>query len=139
MNSVVMIGNLTKDVELRSTQNGKSVATFSIAVQRAFKSEGQPEADFFNIVIWGVKGENCAKYLSKGKKVAIVGSVQNRTYDDKNGNKRTLTEIIADDVEFLTPKNNEAQNGSNAFDTPMEEVDEDIPFQGVENESISSL
>lgn len=132
MNLVCLVGNLTKDVELRSTQSGKSVATFSIAVQRAFKSEGQPEVDFFNIVVWGVKGENCAKYLSKGKKVAVTGAIQNRSYEDNNGNKRVLTEIIASDVEFLTPKNSEAQNGfnasENAFAAPMEEVDEDVPF-----------
>lgn len=132
MNSVVMIGNLTKDVELRATQNGKSVATFSVAVARKIKATGQPEADFFNVVVWGAKGENCAKYLSKGKKVAIVGSVQNRTYEDKNGNKRTLTEIIAEDVEFLTPKGSEGQSGSNLgdnpFDAPMTETEDELPF-----------
>lgn len=129
-----MIGNLTKDVELRSTQTGKSVATFSIAVQRAFKTEGQPEADFFNIVVWNVMGENCARYLCKGKKVAVVGTIQNRSYEDNNGNKRVLTEIIASDVEFLTPKNSEAQSGSNSsgnpFDTPITEADDmdEVPF-----------
>lgn len=133
MNKVVIIGNLTKDVELRSTQNGKSVATFTIAVQRSFKVDGQPEADFFPIVVWGVQGENCAKYLSKGKKVAVVGSLQNREYTDKNGNKRSLTEIIASEVEFLTPKANEAENhlktAQKMFGEQMTPVtDEDIPF-----------
>lgn len=133
MNKIITIGNLTKDVELRSTQNGKSVATFTVAVQRAFKVDGQPETDFFPVVVWGAMGENCYKYLSKGKKVAIVGSLQNRSYDDKNGNKRQITEIIASEVEFLTPRGNEAENGlkmaQDLFDeqtTPAE--DEDVPF-----------
>lgn len=133
MNKFIAIGNLTKDVELRQTQSGKSVATFTIAVQRAFKSDGQPEADFFPVVVWGAQGENCAKYLSKGKKISVVGSLQNRSYDDKNGNKRQITEVIASEVEFLTPKGNEAENGlkmaQELFSGQTESVeDEDIPF-----------
>lgn len=133
MNKIITIGNLTKDVELRSTQNGKSVATFTVAVQRAFKVDGQPEADFFPVVVWGVQGENCAKFLSKGKKVAIVGSLQNRSYDDKNGNKRSITKIVASEVEFLTPKGNEAENNlkmaQELFGDKIESVEaEDIPF-----------
>jgi single-strand DNA-binding protein len=133
MNKVIVIGNLTKDVELRSTQNGKSVASFTVAVQRQFKVDGQPEADFFPVVVWGVQGENCAKFLSKGKKVAIVGSLQTRSYDDKNGNKRSLTEIIASEVEFLTPKSNEPENhlktAQEMFGEQVSPVtDEDVPF-----------
>lgn len=133
MNKVIIIGNLTKDVELRSTQNGKSVASFTVAVQRQFKVEGQPEADFFPVVVWGVQGENCAKYLSKGKKVAVVGSLQNREYTDRNENKRSLTEIIASEVEFLTPKSNEAENplktAQEMFGEQVSPVtDEDVPF-----------
>ena len=133
MNKVTIIGNLTKDVELRSTQSGKSVASFTVAVQRQFKVDGQPEADFFPVVVWGVQGEICAKYLSKGKKVAVVGNLQNREYTDKNENKRSLTEIIASEVEFLTPKSNGAENPLKMAQemfckqvSPAE--DDDIPF-----------
>ena len=133
MNSVHLIGNLTKDVELRQTNSGKSVATFSIAVQRQFKAEGQPDADFFNIVVWGAVGENCAKYLSKGKKVAIRGSLQNRSYEAQDGSKRTVTEINAAEVEFLSPKATEgaeaSQGRSGAFGAQTESVtDDEIPF-----------
>jgi single-strand DNA-binding protein len=133
MNKVIIVGNLTKDVELRSTQSGKSVASFTVAVQRQFKVDGQPEADFFPVVVWGVQGENCAKYLSKGKKVAIVGSLQNRSFDDKNENKRSLTEIIASEVEFLTPRSNEPENhlktAQEMFGEQVPPVtDDDVPF-----------
>lgn len=129
MNKFLTIGNLTKDVELRQTQSGKSVATFTVAVQREIKVDGQPEADFFPVVVWGVLGENCAKYLSKGKKVGIVGRLQNRSYDDNKGNKRQITEIVASEVEFLSPKGNEAENGlkmaHEMFGGQMESVEAD--------------
>ena len=108
MNKVFLIGNLTRDTELRQTPNGVSVCTFSIAVSRDYtNSDGSKETDFFNIVVWREKGENCNKYLKKGKKVAVVGSLQNRSYEDNDGAKRYVTEIIASDVEFLTPKEQE--------------------------------
>lgn len=100
MNKVILTGNLTRDVEKRETTNGKAIANFSIAVNRTF-GEG---ADFFNITVWNNQAENCAKYLKKGSKVGIVGSLQNRSYEDKDGVKRTITEIIAEQIEFLSPK-----------------------------------
>lgn len=130
MNSVMLIGNLSKDVELRQTNSGKSVAMFSLAVQRQFKTEGQPDADFFNIVVWGAVGENCAKYLSKGKKVAIRGSIQNRTYEAQDGSKRSITEINATEVEFLSPKATEGVEASQKpYGAHTEAVnDDDVPF-----------
>ena len=105
MNKVLMIGNLTRDPELSETPNGVAVCKFSIAVSRDFtNAEGNRESDFFNIVVWRGRAENCAKYLKKGNKVAIIGSLQNRSYEDKDGVKRTVTEVIASEVEFLTPK-----------------------------------
>lgn len=95
--------NLTKDVELRTTPNGKSVATLSIAVKRPYSEE----TDFFNAVVWDKKAENCAKFLKKGNKVGIVGYLYNRSYNDKDGIKRTVTEISIQDIEFLTPKQSE--------------------------------
>ena len=105
MNRVIIIGNLTRDPESRQTPSGVSVCNLGIAVQREYaNSDGNREADFFNITVWREKGENCQKHLKKGNKVAIVGSLQNRSYEDKDGVKRTVTDIIASDVEFLSPK-----------------------------------
>lgn len=100
MQAYMCTANLTKDVELRTTPNGKSVATLSIAVKRPYSEE----TDFFNAVVWDKKAENCAKFLKKGSKVGIVGYLYNRSYEANNGTKRTITEINATEVEFLTPK-----------------------------------
>lgn len=104
MNKLTIIGNLTADPELRSTPSGKNVCNFSVAVNRKVKVEGQPDADFFRVSAWNKLGESCGKYLSKGKKVAVIGSVSLRTYTAQNGETRASMEVNADDVEFLTPK-----------------------------------
>lgn len=110
MNKVILIGNLTKDPELSTTSNGTSVCKFDIAVQRRFENaNGEREADFFKIIAWRGLADNCGKFLSKGKKAAVVGSLQTRTYDDKDGVKRYVTEIVADEVEFLSPKQEQAE------------------------------
>ena len=110
MNKVIIIGNLTKDPESTKTQSEISVCRLSVAVSRDYAgADGNRETDFFNVTVWRNQADNCAKYLKKGNKVAIVGSLQNRTYEDKDGIKRTVTEIIASEVEFLTPKNSENQ------------------------------
>lgn len=98
MNKATLIGRMTNAPELRQTQNGVAVATFSVAVNRRSNRE---ISDFFNIVAWRGLAETCAKYLVKGQRVAIVGEIQTRTYDDKNGVKRYITEIVAEDIEFL--------------------------------------
>lgn len=113
MNKVILIGNLTRDPELRSTSGGTSVCSFSIAVNRRFAGQsGERATDFFNIVAWRQLGENCSKYLAKGRKVCVVGELQSRTYDAKDGTKRTVVEIVADDIEFLTPRE---QSGSSSY------------------------
>jgi single-strand DNA-binding protein len=105
MNKTILIGNLTRDPELSETPNGVAVCKFSIAVSRDYAdADGNRETDFFNITVWRGRAENCGKYLKKGNKVGIVGKLQNRSYEDKDGVKRTVTDIIADEVEFLTPK-----------------------------------
>lgn len=101
MNRICLIGNLTRDPELRTTQTGKSVCSFGLEVNRRRKVEGQPDVDFFNVTAWQALGENCCKYLSKGRKAAVSGQLQIRTYDAKDGTKRTAVDVIADDVEFL--------------------------------------
>ena len=110
MNRVILIGNLSRDPELQQTTTGISVCKFSLAVQRRFQNaNGEREADFINIVVWRDLGENCHRYLKKGKKAGVVGSLQTRSYDDKEGNKRYVTEVIADEVEFLSPKEQEPE------------------------------
>lgn len=112
MNKCIFIGNLTRDPELQTTGSGISLCRFSIAVNRNYSnSNGEREADFINIVTWRGLAENCGKYLSKGRKVCVVGQLQTRTYDDKDGNKRYATEIVAEDVEFI---NSGASSGDGA-------------------------
>lgn len=103
MNKAILIGNLTRDPELRTLPSGVSVCNFSIAVNRKFtNAQGQRETDFFNIAAWRGLGENCAKYLAKGRKVCVTGQITTRSYDAQDGSKRTVVEIQADDVEFLS-------------------------------------
>jgi len=102
MNKSFLVGNLTRDPEVTTTGTGITVCKFGIAVNRNFvNAAGEREADFFNIVAWRGLGDNCGKYLTKGSKVAISGSIRTRTYE-KDGQKHYVTEIEADDVEFLT-------------------------------------
>lgn len=106
MNKVILVGNLTRDPELTETPSGVAVCRFAIAVSRDYaNSDGTRETDFFNITVWRGRAENCGKYLKKGNKVAIVGSLQTRSYEDKDGIKRNVTDVIANEVEFLTPRN----------------------------------
>lgn len=111
MNKVMLIGNLTRDPELRTVKDGISVCDFTLAVNRRKKIEGQPEADFFRVTAWRGLGENCAKFLAKGRKVSVIGSVSVRTYQANDGTTRAQMEVLAEEVEFLTPKG-ETQSGT---------------------------
>lgn len=140
MNKVVLVGRLTKDPELRYTGQGTAVASFTLAVNRRFKSKsGESEADFIPIVAWGNQGENTSKYCSKGSQVAVYGRIQVRNYQANDGTKRYVTEVIAEEVTFLgTGKkdngytNNEKANQDFGVPLddfhPMEEDDDDLPF-----------
>lgn len=116
MNKVVLIGNISTDIQLRYTQSNMAVATFNLALNRPKKQDGTQEADFPNIVVWGKQAENINKYLKKGSKLALEGRIQTRNYDDQNGNKRYVTEVVAENVQFLDSKKdgqaNEVQNES---------------------------
>lgn len=104
LNKVFLMGNLTRDPELRHTAQGSSVTNFSVAVNRAYKgSDGElkKEVSYFNIVIWGKMGENCAKYLTKGRPVLVEGRLQNRSWEAEDGTKRYATDIVADNVQLL--------------------------------------
>lgn len=136
MNKVFLIGNLTRDPELSETSTNIAVCRFSIAVNRPYQEGGQRVADYFNIVAWRGQAENCGKYLAKGRKVAIVGVLQNRTYEDRDGNNRTVTEVVANEVEFLSPTNSPAENENGSErqisasyrQLSMVETDDDLPF-----------
>lgn len=108
MNKVMIIGNVTCDPELKNTQSGMSVCTFNVAVSRKLtqkqKQLGAQGADFFNVVAWRGTAEACSRYLSKGKKAAVFGRLQTRSYDAADGSKRHVTEIVAEEVEFLSPR-----------------------------------
>ena len=130
MNVVIMIGRLTKAPELRYVPStGKAVANFSIAVDRAYTTkDGERQADFFNVQVWGKQAENCANYLDKGRLVAVKGSMQNRSYENKNGENRYITELIAENIQFLEfgekkqPQTSLAENGYKVLE------DDDVPF-----------
>lgn len=125
LNKVFLIGNLTKDVELSTTPSGISVCRFSIGVSRPYSQDGERVTDFFECTAWRGTAESIAKYCKKGHKICVTGSVQTRTYEDNNGNKRKVFDIIVQDVEFLTPKAETSQNKPTL--QPMDD-DSDIPF-----------
>jgi len=105
MNKAILVGRLTKDPELTQTTTGISVCRFTVAINRRFKNAaGESEADFLNCVAWRQTAENLAQYQRKGAQIGVVGTIQTRSYDGNDGIKRYVTEIIADEVEFLTPK-----------------------------------
>jgi single-strand DNA-binding protein len=127
MNKIILIGNLTRDPELSTTQNGVAVCKFSLAVQR----NRNKETDFFNITVWRTQAENCARWLKKGDKAAVVGSISIRNYDDQNGNKRSYVDVTAEEVQFLiTNKNGDAaEQGTGRSMSDLDPVDDDdIPF-----------
>lgn len=136
LNRVILIGRLTKDPELRYTQSGKAVASFTLAVDRAFKNaQGEKEADFIPIVVWQKQAEHCANYIGKGSLVAVDGRMQVRTYEAKDGSgKRWITEIVAENVRFLDRRDSGTQqggglsSGSGSIGNEVDFTDDDIPF-----------
>lgn len=126
MNNVCLTGRLVRDVETRTTSTGKVTASFTVAVDRRFKTEGQPEADFIPCVVWGKIAEVCSQYLSKGSKVGVVGRIQTRSYDAKDGSKRYVTEVIAESVDFLESRKRQQESGGGQFGVNV--PDDDVPF-----------
>lgn len=132
MNKVMIIGNVTRDPELKSTQSGMSVCTFNVAVSRKLTAEqkqaGAQGADFFNVVAWRGTADACAKYLSKGKKAAVSGRLQTRSYEAADGSKRHVTEIVAEEVEFLFPREESAFAPYSQAEIEPVGSDEPLPF-----------
>lgn len=137
MNKVFLIGNLTRDPEMGETSSGIAYCRLGIAVNRPYSSsDGERATDFFNVTVWRTQAENCGRYLKKGSKVSIVGSLQNRSYEDKDGNKRQVTDIIANEVEFLSVRNQSESQSDFETSAPrasakptLQQVDDDeLPF-----------
>jgi single-strand DNA-binding protein len=133
LNRVVLIGRLTKDPELRYPPNGVSVTNFTLAVERNFKNaQGEKETDFFTCVVYKQLAELCANFLAKGKLASVDGRIQIRTYNDKDGQKHWVTEIIGENVQFLSPKDSggtesTSSSGKGSFGQEVN-LDDDIPF-----------
>lgn len=142
INRVVLVGRLTKDPEFRTTSNDVNVATFTLAVNRTFtNANGEREADFINVVVFRRQAENVNNYLSKGQLAGVDGRIQSRSYENQEGKRVFVTEVVADSVQFLEPKNNNQQNnqpqqqraqvptGNNPFGNNNADIDDDdLPF-----------
>lgn len=119
INRTVLVGRLTKDPELRSTPNGVNVGTFTLAVNRTFtNAQGEREADFINVVVFKKQAENVERYLSKGSLAGVDGRLQTRSYENKDGQRVFVTEVVADSVQFLEPKSNNQQQ-NNSYNAPQ--------------------
>ena len=126
MNKAIIIGRSTKDAEVRSTTTSKQVASFTLAVDRDFKNaQGEKEADFIPCVVWGKLSEVCEKYVTKGKQLAVAGRIQTRNYEDKNGQRRYITEVIVSDLQLLGSR----QDAQQPQEPEFTEVDNsELPF-----------
>ncbi|MCH4398374.1 single-stranded DNA-binding protein [Staphylococcus haemolyticus] len=141
INRVILVGRLTKDPEFRTTQSGVNVATFTLAVNRTFtNAQGEREADFINIVVFRKQADNVNNYLKKGNLAGVDGRIQSRSYENKEGQRVFVTEVVADSVQFLEPKNNnqqnsqpqqqrgQAQSGNNPFGNGPDISEDSLPF-----------
>lgn len=141
INNVTLVGRLTRDVDLRYTQNGKAVANFGLAVNRPFKNaNGEYEADFINCQSWGKQAENLANYMKKGNQIGVVGRIQTRNYENNEGKRVYVTEVVAEQVVFLESRKSHQQQQVNAANNeinqhatpsqgqPVDISDSDLPF-----------
>lgn len=133
MNKVILIGNLTKDPEITTTSNGVSVCRFTLAISRRYtNSEGERDADFINIVVWRALAENSHKFLRKGSKAGVVGNLQTRSYDAADGTKRYVTEVVAEEVEFISTRSYDGEQNARKEEADVSKLepidDSDLPF-----------
>lgn len=124
MNNVTLTGRLTADPQLNYTASGTAIATFTVAVRRRVQSEGQPDADFIRVVAWGKLGETVAQHMKKGRMVGVQGRIQTRSYENNEGHRVYVTEVVAETVEFL---DRPSQNGDTSPST-HDLDDDDLPF-----------
>lgn len=137
LNKVILGGRMTGDPELKQTPNGVSVTSFSVAVNRRYAKDGEQNADFINVVAWRGTADFICKYFHKGSSIALVGSIQTRSWTDQNGNKRYATEVVADEAYFVDSKSDASSGGegsavrADAYSAPAFEPvdnDSDLPF-----------
>lgn len=128
MNKAILIGRLTRDPELRYTSSNRAVCSFTVAIDRPFTNQasGQREADFINVVAWDRTGENVGKYMAKGRLIAVEGRIQTRNYENNEGRRVYVTEVVASNVQFLESRN--AQNNDNSFNSMPEPPMEKTPY-----------
>ena len=140
MNKAILIGNLTKDPEVRTTPSGVSVCSFTVAINRRFKNQnGEQATDYIPVICWRKTAELCGQYLAKGRKVSVIGEIQTRSYDAKDGTKRYVTEVVADEVEFLSPRG-ESGGFERRYTAPQAEagrsVQESDGFADIEDDEL---
>lgn len=131
INRTVLVGRLTKDVDLRYTPSGLAVARFTLAVNRIYKSDGQPDADFINCTVWRKQAENAANFLKKGSLAGVEGRIETGSYEGQDGKRVYTTEIVCDSVQFLEPKNSGSNNSTNnapVNNAPVEVDGDELPF-----------
>ena len=128
MNKLIIIGNVTRDPEHRTTREGVSLCTFTVTVNRRGKDAEAPETDFFRVTAWRALGETCAKYLMKGKKVCVTGPVSVSTYQSNDGKTRASMEVTANDVEFLTPRYEQAEPPKPPAGEYLDVSEDELPF-----------
>lgn len=142
MNRVDLVGRLTRDPELRHTSSGRGVCQINLAINRSFTNQnGEREADFINVVVWDKQAENVSKYLTKGRLVSVEGRIQTRSYDDKDGKKVYVTEVVASNVQFLSTGNSgnsSSYNEANPFDYEPEPV-KNVQTVSVEKDPFESF
>ena len=144
MNKVILIGRLTRDPELRHTPQGTAVCQITVAVNRRGAQPGQQDADFINVSVWGVQAENVARYMAKGRQVAVEGRIQTRNYDDKDGKKVYVTDVIATNVQFLDSKGSGSDSSvsntqpSNSFNFNQSPI-QDAPTTSVEDDPFAAF
>ena len=142
MNKVFLIGRLSRDPELRHTTSGTAVCQINVAISRPVTQGSEPQTDFINVVVWNKQAENVARYLSKGRQIAIEGRIQTRNYDNNEGKRTYVTEVIASNVEFLgsANDNNKTTTNSNPFDeNPFGSMGPSMDTTSVDNDPFASF
>lgn len=133
VNKLTIIGNLTRDPELRTTTSGVNVCSFTVAVNRRNSRDGEPQADYFEVTAWRERGEICAKYLAKGRKVCVIGAVSVTTYTGNDGTTRAKMRVTADEVEFLSSRDQAEKTETkvdqeSGFEDVSTTLDDELPF-----------
>ena len=142
MNKVFLIGRLSRDPELRHTTSGTAVCQINVAISRPVSQGSEPQTDFINVVVWNKQAENVARYLAKGRQIAIEGRIQTRNYDNNEGKRTYVTEVIASNVEFLgsANDNNRTNTNSNPFDeNPFDSMEPPMDTTSVDNDPFASF